>query len=363
MFESIELKGANFKLYADFRNSEIGKLDISTSEGFILPTLVEGRMDFREAVISEAHFQDITFKQDVDFSDVQFGDLTEEKKLAVVFRFINFESNAYFTRTIFSANTTFERINFEKDADFTYAVFSNRHNLIFSYPKFQNLRLSWKQLPGSPQYWANDTNNEAEAIRQKIQPLKQVLKIFETSFRNQKQLSDANEAYYHMMDAEISENREGKAFMGFLPAQLHMIIWKITCGYGTRIYRILGWCILFNLFFTTIYFMKGQLQPAAQKDDTFKMRLFDFPRLYLGQYTAEQRNYSLSAYLSALKLSSVILFKIGSRDTTISGNILGIDYKYIVWIEWLLGFYLLAALVVTLSNTVPLIHRLISGIL
>ena len=150
--------------------------------------------------------------------------------------------------------------------------------------------------------------------------------------------------------------------MEWFPAQVHWIIWRITCGYGTRIYRILVWCILFNLLFTTSYFVKGQLKPAENKDNSFKLRLFDFPRLYLGEYTAKKKNYSMSEFVGALKFSSVILFKIGYRDTIISGNIMRVDYKFIVWMEWLLGFYLLASLVVTLSNTVPLIHRLISGV-
>ncbi len=66
--------------------------------------------------------------------------------------------------------------------------------------------------------------------------------------------------------------------------------------------------------------------------------------------------------MGALRFSSVVLLKVGYRDTTVSGTIWGIDYKYIVWIEWLLGFYLLAALAVTLSNTVPVVNRLITGV-
>jgi hypothetical protein len=41
---------------------------------------------------------------------------------------------------------------------------------------------------------------------------------------------------------------------------------------------------------------------------------------------------------------------------------MGIRYGYIVWFEWILGFVLLAAIVETLSNTLPMINRLISGI-
>jgi len=380
--DSLDFRGANIKDFADFRNTKIQELNLNSSES---PTIIEGRIDFREAIISEAHFQDLIFEKDVDFSDVQFGDLSAAKKLAVVFRFITFESDAYFIRAVFAADTAFERINFEEDADFTDAVFSGernagKHKLFLSYLNFQNLLINWNQLP-NPQFWVSEPKDiksfvdreedkkeskakeevEAEA-RKRLQPLFQVIKSLEANFRSRNQLGDANDAYYHMKNAELRENRREKGFMEWFPAQVHWIVWRITCGYGTRIYQILAWCILFNLLFTTSYFVKGQLKPATNKDDSFKLRLFDFPRLYLGEYTAGKKNYSMSEFVSALKFSSVILFKIGYRDTTISGNIMGVDYKYIVWMEWLLGFYLLASLVVTLSNTVPLIHRLISGV-
>ena len=66
--------------------------------------------------------------------------------------------------------------------------------------------------------------------------------------------------------------------------------------------------------------------------------------------------------MNALRFSSVILFKVGYRDTTVSGRIGWLDLKYIVALEWALGFYLLAALMLTLKNTQPLINRLITGV-
>jgi hypothetical protein len=379
---SLDFRVANIRDFADFRNAKIRELNLNSSES---PTIIEGRIDFREAIISEAHFQDLILEKDIDFSDVQFGDLSADKKMAVVFRFITFESDAYFIRAVFAADTAFERINFEEDADFTDAVFSGeknacKHKLLLSYLNFQNLLINWNQLP-NPEFWVSEpkdlenfgdreedkkvskANQESEAeARKRLQPLSQVIKRLEANFRSRNQLGDANEAYYHMKNAELTENRREKDFMEWFPAQVHWIVWRITCGYGTRIYQVLVWCIIFNLLFTTSYYAKGHLKQVTNKDDSFKLRLLDFPHLYFGENTVEKKKYSISEFASALKFSSVILFKIGYRDTTISGNIMGVDYKYIVWMEWLLGFYLLASLVVTLSNTVPLLHRLITGV-
>ena len=71
---------------------------------------------------------------------------------------------------------------------------------------------------------------------------------------------------------------------------------------------------------------------------------------------------SVRRFIDALRFSSVVLFKIGYRDTTVSGKIIGIDYKYIVWIEWTLGFYLAVCIVVTFSHTLPIVNRLITGL-
>ncbi len=116
-----------------------------------------------------------------------------------------------------------------------------------------------------------------------------------------------------------------------------------------------------------IYSFKNNLDkkihPETEREFAFKQRLFDFPRLYLSEAKPLDMIKSKFAikFINALRFSSVILLKIGYRDTKISGKILGIDCKYFVWFEWLLGFYLLACLTITMSNTVPIINRLISG--
>jgi hypothetical protein len=69
-----------------------------------------------------------------------------------------------------------------------------------------------------------------------------------------------------------------------------------------------------------------------------------------------------SSLVDALRFSAVLLFKIGYRDTIISGKVGPLDVKYLVIFEWALGFYFLAAITVTLTNTQPLINKLISGL-
>lgn len=393
--DALDLRHSKFKEYLDFRNAKIRRLNFNSH---ISPTILRGRIDFRKSIISEAHFQDIIFENDVDFSDVQFGipiGNENDKRLAVIFRFITFQSDAYFIGTNFCGDTAFERVTFKKDSNFTDAIFKGmksegKGKLSLSHLNFKNLLIRWNQLPNVDS-WVNQTKERIKSFidvekkkdeknkgqkevesedRERLEPLEPlsaVLKRLEASFRGHNQLSDANDAYYHKKLAELNEavRNEGDVWWR-CQKRLAWFFWGIPCGYGTKVLWILAWCVFFDLLFAIIFSVKGDLKrqshPTTKKEFTFKQRLFDFPKQYLTQTSLlEIGNESIGKFINALRFSSVLLFKIGYRDTTISGKLLGIDYKYIVWIEWALGFYLLACLAVTLSNTLPIVNRVITG--
>jgi hypothetical protein len=65
---------------------------------------------------------------------------------------------------------------------------------------------------------------------------------------------------------------------------------------------------------------------------------------------------------NALRFSWVLLFKMGYRDTTVSGPLSKKVWLVIVWGEWVVGLYLVAILIYTLANTWLLLNRLIQGV-
>jgi len=491
-FNRLHLNLATFETYADFRGAEIRMLEFNNAKS---PIIINGHVDFRGAKIADAHFQNISFVKDVNFSDVAFGSNSDENKpginkatqqstpiFATVFRFVTFEKDAYFVRSLFSGALELEQLNFKKNTDFTNANLkgkSKKDPLIFSfsYIDFNKLRIRWDQLPDISLWITKDSEriksfvdrgedkkvleqvqtkkqiqekillltkkqtdtkkqiplltqeiSQRKAHRQRLkqkqrqlksleqkliqkqrvvketkvalknsqlrlqqqvpiqmsatstnlQPLSQVLKSLETNFRSLKQLSDSNDAFYHMKRAELAEVK-GKPLLQQLPVKAEWAFWGIICGYGTKIDLVLGWALLINLMFTFIYSCKGRLErqphPETEQEFTFKMRVLDFPKNYFSNGVekrdttgtadeqAKKENPVLRQFINALRFSTVILFKVGYRDTTVSGHIGKINLKTIVMIEWALGFYLLAALVVTLANTQPLINRLITGVL
>lgn len=385
-----------FTKYADFRETMIGKLHYKC----ISPAIVKGRIDFRNSSISEMHFQDIIFENDVDFSDVKFGISLEEGKtdgkLATVFRYVTFESDAYFIRAEFHSDTVFERIKFKGDANFTDIAFKDfkhrdQKKFSLSYFTFKRLLLSMDDLPDI-QYWVRDDKDRIRSFvdvednkanktgEENLQPLTKVLYSLEEVFHSQNNLNDANKAYYYRKLMELEDTRLMKhvdtskkiTFLQRAWNEVEWYSWGLPCGYATSWKKIVFCCSLFYLFFVILYSTGGKLTKTYQEEeDEFRMRLFVLPIKYLfhesevdfvpNEYVIDHKK-GCGKFIGALKFSMVIFFKIGYIDTKISGRILGLDAKYFVWAEWVIGYWLLAALVVTLSNTLPIVHRLISGI-
>jgi hypothetical protein len=275
---------------------------------------------------------------------------------------------------------------------------------------FTTLRLKWSQLT-HPASWVKNSHQERiesflerkareaqaqrtapagdrkhaqdiDAGREPLEPLSEVLKSLEANFRRQNELEDANEAYYQMKRAELQETRERPSFRQQLLREIEWLFFGSLCGYGTGFWTIVSWTLGFNVVFTLIYWTLGDLQrhrnPDITRDFTFKWRLLDFPHLYITsqESSAQPRNATPAERLmqkaptrdaarkfwDALRFSSGILFKIGYQDTTVSVHIGTWDLHWIVAVEWLLGFYLLALLIYTLTNTQPLLNRLIQGV-
>jgi hypothetical protein len=376
--KSLRLDLIKVKEYADFRDTTINLLSFYNQQS---PAIIESRVDFRKSQISEADFEDIIFEKDGDFSDATFG--------LAVFRSITFESNASFIRTKLDDRFALERVNFKGEANFTEADFKgssgnkSQERFSLSYVNFHNLILNWDQFP-PPSCWVrssdrrilsfvdfeNAKNAQKEAAKnaegkkskvEPLQPLSQVFKQLETNFRKNDQTDDANKAHYYRIEAEHKETPNVDPL-----SSVTYWIYGVPTGHGTKFLRVAFLCIAIDIIFAIIYFFGNLIRQhgtRAELDYSFKQRFFDLPNRYLTDSAeAWTQNEGVRRFTNSLILSSVVLFKFGYRDTTISGKFLGINYKYIITVEWVLGFVLLAFLVITLSNTFPVLQRLLSAV-
>lgn len=359
----------DIRQYADFRDTVIGELDFNSAKS---PAVVAGRIDFRRAIISDAHFQDIIFEKDVDFSDAIF--------VKTVFRDLIFEENAYFLRTKFRLHTAIENVRFKQDADFREARLESNQKFLMSYVLFNSLKLKWRQLPGLSA-WMNDSEDsvksfldakrEQEALNGQeeervkiggVEGLSEAVLGLEAVFRRHSQLKDANAAYYHIKTLDLKKARKAKSFWEWFSEQPLWIGWWATTGFGMQLPWILAWCFGVNLFFTLLYCLRGNLKDSPKADDTFKVRILDFPKRYFTEALPEHRGCGIKQFFSIFWFSAVVLMKVGYRNKVIEGKAAGIHYKWIVRLEWLVGLYFLAALSFTLQNVVPVVNKLVTGV-
>ena len=106
VYGALELEEANYKGNVDLRNATIKKLVLKESS---LVNSIDVPFDFRDATITEAHFEELQFTQKINFSDVVFGvdvDFVgplqlDKQSPATVFRTVTFVSDANFTRAKF----------------------------------------------------------------------------------------------------------------------------------------------------------------------------------------------------------------------------------------------------------------------
>lgn len=386
-FNLLALWSADFDKYANFRDTQIRWLNYNSDT---IQTVLRNRIDFRKSRITDAHFQNIIFQNDADFSDAIFGysinDYTQSCELegikqlkelkALVFRYVTFESDAYFTRTKFLGNTSFERVNFKKEANFINADFINekmeQQRFSLSYVKFKELYIKLSQLPNSERWVQNsskyriksflDIHDDNYGSTEKLEPFQQTFNNLRINFLDQGQLDDANEAYYHIKIAELKNIRVNNSIWQIDRLEYEAKwLFSVLSGYGTNLWRALFWSMVIWVFFAILYCSHGKIVEKTDNESHFKPRLFELPRYFLSkeEYSDKQVGNIL---FSSLKLSAMILFKCGYGEMTISGKIVKLDFKYVVWLEWAVGYYVLVSIGYTLYNTVPVIHSIVSAV-
>jgi hypothetical protein len=189
----------------------------------------------------------------------------------------------------------------------------------------------------------------------------------EISFHKWGHLEDANSAHYHRKRAELEAARQQQNLLTRWPVELEWWAWGALSGYGTKFSWVLGWSVLLMVTFAALYMRFGDIRrqpwPKAHHDFSIRLRLWEDPRDYLGDSPSSRLpNARLQSFVNALRLSTVVLFKVGHRDTQLASRSGGSLLKWLVIVEWLIGFYVIGVLLVTLTNTQPLLQSVLSKV-
>ena len=96
--------------------------------------------------------------------------------------------------------------------------------------------------------------------------------FIETVFRDRGQLADANAAVFQLKQARLREARAQRQISKRLWPELEWLFWGLSCGYGTKIWRIICWAILVDLLFAFVYWLFAEIKrtafPAAEREES-----------------------------------------------------------------------------------------------
>ena len=378
---------------ADFRKSIIAELDWNSDDR---PTTVKGVFDAREAQFKSLTIKDVYFSDLADFSDATFGNATSATGDKILFEDVIFERAADFLRADFQADAIFVDNRFRGLLDITNATFAERARLCLfdnrigqllmdrghlsttqAWQLFRklsadpllesrfravNVKISDKTAAASEAGAASEAAKTYSCAEPKQadnghEHLQKIYRSIESSFRNAKDRWGENEAWYL---GTVASRKAGGWF------------WDIVLGffldfpsrYGIDYIRALavsvGWVLLFWpvywFYFRWVYLKKHRELPvinlAAPPEQRRALRFRPFERLF---HPTVRETRSVRPWQDALFLSCRAFFKLG----------LGSSYPpvlaYLVYVEWVVGMYMLIHFLFVLKNTLPIALPFLSG--
>jgi hypothetical protein len=139
----------------------------------------------------------------------------------------------------------------------------------------------------------------------------------------------------------------------------------VLSGFGTSWTRLVGWILVTDLAFALVYMVFGHVRreatEAVNADPAVKLRILELPTSFLARSREAGETREEGRFANALRLSTVVLLRVGPMDVRVSGRLGPLSMATVVTVEWCLGLFLIAALLFTLSESQPFIQRLLSG--
>lgn len=341
---------------------------------------VPGIVDMRRVHTCELMFSNVLFDDRVDLGGLEPLQGKEDCP-RVLMRSVTFRDAAIFLDAKMTGYVEFADVDFAKEADFRDAIFKlydakSQPTFHFSNVRFGKLSLRWAQLPaqalwseqpkalppkpGFPAYY-----QQASVLRTlKPSARQDALQALEAGFLAQGNLDDANRARYHLEAARLNEKTMKAGSLEGLQLWITKAMWGIPTGFGRDIERALLWAVVLWIAFAAVYAVAGRVHHALpdpkSDDDKIRLHLLDVPSTFVEESPPPSSEKGRIA--NALQLSFLLLLKVGRRDLRASADGPRFGVRRVVYFQWLLGYYVLAALLVTLANTQPLFNGLIRAL-
>jgi hypothetical protein len=276
------------------------------------------------AIFNQAKFGEVTFAPQPD-SKLALGSGPDPVLLpAIFFNRADFRM-AQFDRADFS------EVSFE-EVDFTRAIFTDALNLANT--TYRRLIVDDLDLE-----ILDSTNDE-------------VLKRLEDNFRALGQLELANQVFYQR---KVLERKEKPFIIQFG----ELVVMDLPFGYGVHPLNAVLVSIGFILLFTFFYYRSDAVRDRAPgKESKFRWRISDIPLEFnMGEENIGNQPSKIQRAWDAFVFSFSVYTKLGT------GQRVARSLQRVVIFEWGLGLIMIAGFLYTLTNTVPILQRLLSAVL
>lgn len=376
----IRMDRAAFNSLLDLRELQARRLDWHNGAGFIH---VPGIVDARGAHLCELFATNLIFDERVDFGGLTAPTSKTSECPRVQLRSVIFRDAFGLSRVKGLAYAEFEDVDFAKEVDFRgtsfHSVRPGQSALHIGNVRFDKLSLRWAQLP-PVSTWTTDlaalparpappgakapTPNPG---RDQIEntSLDGALETLEAAFLARSRLEDANQARYHLEDLRALTLTESGSWWDVVAGWSVRVLWGWTTGYGRDAPRAIASTVGLVVVYTLLLWSVGSVRhvPAAPKsdDDKVKLHLLELPATFVEGQPDEPTARRLYGLGVALELSVLLLLKVG-RLTARASSVHRRMLRTLVAGGWVLGYFVLACLMVTLANTQPILNALVRSV-
>jgi uncharacterized protein YjbI with pentapeptide repeats len=325
--KAVSFPAAQFKGQTDFAAVEFRGIALFLEAQFKARLRSGEGLEFGESV----RFDQVTFHDLAVFRKAQFEHATFSGRRAAIFY-----DAADFRKSQFQT-ADFSEVVFQ-DADFTGATVTT--TLAITDTIYKNLRMDWQEV--------------AHVIEPRDDP--EVFRRLEENFRDLKRLDYANGAYYQRKIVERQSKPPREQY-------LEMVLVDWICGYGVRPKNVFIVSIVFILLFTFRYLPSNTTisSPPTEERRQLTVRLKELPLASSRQEKEWQETHKEHSHIGrfwrALGFSFTVFTKIGFGDIYGTRRV-----RRSVILEWFLRLIMIYLLFDTLSNTIPVLHTLLTGV-
>jgi hypothetical protein len=299
---------------------------------------------------------------------------------SVSFERVVFRAPASFVNARFLGRTSLRQTTFLDRADLSRIRFDargaepNEALLRVSDVGFESARLRWNVFPPIER-WTRDPGDQrlSEVLSEIEERLRELRRLHEAlQVRRTKEWARIRESA-ECLEVDREERSPDSSVNACASASRAVRLvdlgvrsaWGVLSGFGTSWTRLVGWILVTDLAFALVYMVFGHVRreatEAVNADPAVKLRILELPTSFLARSREAGETREEGRFANALRLSTVVLLRVGPMDVRVSGRLGPLSMATVVTVEWCLGLFLIAALLFTLSESQPFIQRLLSG--